>query len=136
MTQTVVAESRLRVRYAETDQMGYAYYANYFVWFEVGRTDFCRARGFTYADLERETGTFLPVIEADCRYRRPLRYDEALTVRTWVAEFRSRGMTFRYQVLNQAGRIVAEGHTRHVFVGAKGRPRSFPESHRRFFEGG
>jgi acyl-CoA thioester hydrolase len=69
MTQTVVAESRLRVRYAETDQMGYAYYANYFVWFEVGRTDFCRARGFTYADLERETGTFLPVIEADCRYR-------------------------------------------------------------------
>jgi acyl-CoA thioester hydrolase len=136
MTQAVVAESRLRVRYAETDQMGYAYYANYFVWFEVGRTDLCRIRGFTYADLERETGTFLPVIEAECRYRLPLRYDDELTVRTWVEEFRSRGMTFRYEVLNEDGEIAGEGRTRHIFVGARGRPRTFPESYRRLFVDG
>ncbi len=74
----------LQVRYSETDQMGRAYYGEYFVWFEVARTTYCKARGFSYADLERETQTFLPVVEANCRYLRPLAYDDEFVVRTRV----------------------------------------------------
>ena len=122
----------LRVRYAETDQMGRAYYANYFVWFEVARTSFCRARGFSYAELERETNTFLPVVETVCRYHRALGYDDDFTVRTRVSEFRSRAMTFDYQVLDSTGRLVASGSTRHLFTGEDGRPKAFPQSYRRF----
>lgn len=122
----------LRVRYAETDQMGRAYYANYFVWFEVARTDFCRARGFRYADLERETKTFLPVVETVCRYHRSLNYDDDFVVRTRVTEFRSRAMTFDYQVIDTEGRLVAAGFTRHLFTGEDGRPKVFPEAYRGF----
>ncbi len=123
----------LCVRYAETDQMGRAYYANYFVWFEVGRTSFCKARGFSYAELERRTGTFLPVVETVCRYHRSLSYDDEFIVRTRVTEFRSRAMTFDYQVLDAEGRLVATGFTRHLFTGENGRPKVFPLEYRSYF---
>ncbi|MFZ0429663.1 MAG: thioesterase family protein [Acidobacteriota bacterium] len=126
----------LCVRYAETDQMGRAYYANYFVWFEVARTSFCKARGFSYAELERETRTFLPVIETVCRYHRSLSYDDGFVVRTRVTEFRSRAVTFDYQVLDGQGRLVASGFTRHLFTGDDGRPKALPEAYRRFLKPG
>jgi acyl-CoA thioester hydrolase len=122
----------LCVRYAETDQMGRAYYANYFVWFEVGRTSYCKARGFSYAELERQTGTFLPVVETVCRYHRSLGYDDQFIVRTSVTEFRSRAMTFEYQVLDGEGRLVASGSTRHLFTAANGRPKAFPREYRSY----
>src|SRR3954451_11298118 len=80
----LVSESRVRVRYAETDQMGVAYYANYLVWFEVGRSQFCNDCGFSYRDMERETGLYLIVAEANCRYRIPARYEDELIVRTTI----------------------------------------------------
>ena len=123
----------LCVRYAETDQMGRAYYANYFVWFEVARTTYCKARGFSYAELERRTGTFLPVVETVCRYHRSLSYDDEFIVRTRVTEFRSRAMTFDYQVLDGEGRLVATGFTRHLFTGEDGRPKVFPPEYRSYF---
>jgi acyl-CoA thioester hydrolase len=115
--------------------MGYAYYANYLVWFEVARTSYCRARGFSYADLERETGTFIPVVEAHCRYRRPLRYDDQFIVRTRVTAWQRRGLSFGYEVLSLDGSVLhAEGSTRHVFVDAGGRPKHLPQAYRRYFE--
>lgn len=125
----------LQVRYAETDQMGYAYYAGYLVWFEVARTEYCKARGFRYADLERETGTFLPVVEAQCRYRRPLRYDDPFVVRTRVSSWQRRGISFSYEVRSPDGdTLYAEGSTRHVFVDSTGRPKLLPDSYRKFFD--
>ncbi|HEV8132618.1 MAG TPA: thioesterase family protein [Acidobacteriota bacterium] len=123
----------LRVRYAETDQMGLAYYANYFIWFEVGRAEFCRQRGFSYEQLERETHSFLVVAEAHCRYQTPLRYDAEFLVRTRLKEFRKRMLTFAYQLLNPAGDIIyAEGETVHVVTDNDGRPKSFPELYKKF----
>ena len=92
-----VCQSRFRVRYAETDQMGMVYYANYFVWMEIGRTDFCRECGFSYADLEREEQAFLPVAEADCRYLSPARYDDEIVVSTEIARLNRRLIEFTYQ---------------------------------------
>jgi len=123
----------LQVRYSETDQMGRAYYGEYFVWFEVARTTYCKARGFSYADLERETQTFLPVVEANCRYLRPLAYDDEFVVRTRVVELRSRSMTFSYEALGKAGERIAVGFTRHIFTGPDGRPRKLPDSYRQYF---
>lgn len=127
----------LRVRYAETDQMGVAYHANYLVWFEVGRTEYCRARGFSYATLERETGSFLVVAEASCRYRVPLRYDDRFVVRTFLKRLGRRVLTFGYLLLRpESGEILAEGETKHVVTDADGRLKSFPPDYFKFLTGG
>lgn len=123
-----VSESRVKVRYAETDQMGMAYYANYLVWFEVGRSQYCVDRGFSYRDMERETGLFLTVAEARCRYRRPARYEDELVVRTWVSQLTRRTVRFNYEiVMADGGDSVAVGETLHVLSTPQGRPSSFPE---------
>ncbi len=128
------SDFRIRVRYAETDQMGVAYYANYLVWFEVGRSEFCRQSGFSYREMERETGSYLIVAEARCRYKRPLHYEEEFTVRTWLKELRRRTVTFAYQLLDaENGGVYAEGETVHVVVDENGRPKVFPEAYRKFF---
>ncbi len=120
-------EVTTRVRYAETDQMGIAYYANHFVWFEVGRSEFCRQRGFAYRRLEEEFGLYLAVVEARCRYLAPARYDDELVIRTWVGELRRRSLSFRYEILRrQDGRKLAEGETVHVVVDRQGRTRTLP----------
>ncbi|MGD8395451.1 MAG: thioesterase family protein [Candidatus Eiseniibacteriota bacterium] len=120
-------EHRLRVRYAETDRMGVVYYANYLVWFEVARAEFCRQRGCRYADIERDTGSILVVTEARCRYRRPARYDDAIRLRCWVRDLRSRRLTFVYEILDDAsGALLAEGETVHHVVDPEGRPKSLP----------
>lgn len=130
-----VVDVPFQVRYAETDQMGYVYYAAYLVWFEVARTAYCKARGFSYADMERQTGTFLPVVETHCRYRRPLHYDDQFVVRTRVTAWHRRGISFGYEVRSLDGEILyAEGSTRHVFVDSSGRPKLLPDYYRQFFE--
>lgn len=121
------SETRLRVRYAETDQAGVVYHSNYLVWFEVGRVELCRDRGFNYRDMEREEDAWLPVTEARVKYRTPARYDDQLVIRTRVAEVRSRAITFAYEV-RRAGDdlLLATGETAHIVMDGQGRARSFP----------
>ena len=127
-------EIRLRVRYAETDQMGVVYYANYLIWMEVGRLEFCRARGFNYRDMELNDGIFLAVAEANCRYRFPARFDDEVAVRTWIEEGNTRMVTFGYEMqLTGSGRRLATGSTRHVFVSREMRPTRLPEKYYALF---
>src|SRR5882724_2442492 len=123
------AESRVKVRYAETDQMGVVYYANYFIWFEVGRSQYCNDRGFSYRDMERETGLFLIVAEASCRYKNPARYEDELIIRTRVTELTRRTLRFSYEIERLDKAAVATGETLHVLINAAGRPSSFPEKY-------
>ena len=120
-----------RVRYAETDQLGVVYYANYLVWFEVGRTDLCRQRGFAYRDMEKEDGLCIIVAEARCRYHAPARYDDEIEVRTRLAAVRRRVITFEYQIHRKLGdELLAAGETIHVVTDLSGRPRALPEKYR------
>jgi acyl-CoA thioester hydrolase len=119
-------ETRFRVRYAETDQMGMVYYANYLIWMEVGRTDFCRDCGFTYRDLERDEQAFLAVAEANCRYLSPARYDDEVLVETELTRVKARVLEFTYRI-KSATTLLAEGRTLHVVIGTDGRPRPLPE---------
>src|ERR1700720_3208186 len=103
-------DARLRVRYAETDQMGVVYYANYLVWMEVGRVELCKARGFNYRDMESEDGIYLAVAEANCRYRSPARFDDEVVVKTWIERAASRMVTFAYEMrIAETGRPLATG---------------------------
>jgi acyl-CoA thioester hydrolase len=112
---SAVNETRLRVRYAETDQMGVVYHSNHFVWFEVGRVELLRQLGFSYRDMEREDGRFIAVAEAKCRYRAPVRYDEEVVVRTRLRNVRESVIHFSYELLRAAdGSLIAEGETTHI----------------------
>ena len=122
----VKTESRIRVRYAETDQMGMVYYANYLIWMEVGRGDFCRECGFSYRDMEREEQAFLAVAEANCRYIASARYDDEVVIETVLSRIRSRVVEFTYQI-KSGETLLAEGRTLHVVIGPDGRPRTMPE---------
>ena len=117
-----VSESKIKVRYQETDQMGVVYHANYLVWFEVGRTDYIKELGMTYADLEKR-GLLLPVIEANCKYRKPAKYDEEVTILTTIQEVKGARLTFSYQaVCGVNGELLAEGSTQHVFTTQEFKP--------------
>jgi acyl-CoA thioester hydrolase len=121
----------VRVRYAETDQMGMAHHTSYLVWFEAGRTEFIRSRGRSYAQVE-QGGWWLVVVEAYCRYRRPARYDDVLIVRTHLRDLGPATLSFGYQVLRSAdGAVLADGHTVHAAVDRTGRPRRIPDDLRR-----
>ena len=114
----VVGETRVRVRYAETDQMGVVYYANYMGWFEVGRSELMRQRGRDYKRMEIETGCLMAVVEATARYKAPARYDEEIIVETTVTGVRGPVVRFSYRVLRAAdGLLLCEGETVHVVVG-------------------
>ena len=105
-----------RVRYAESDQMGVAYYANYLVWFEMGRSEYCRELGYPYTRIEEE-GFVMVVAEATVRYRSPARYDDELIIRTTMPEIRSRVCRFHYEIFRKgSGELLAEGETVHVIV--------------------
>jgi len=120
-------DCEIRVRYAETDQMGVAYYANYLVWFEVGRSEFCRERGFSYVDLEG-SGYKLIVTDVHCRYRNAARYDETIRLRTWLKGMNRRMITFGYRILRkEKEEVIAEGETRHLCLDSNGKPKSMPE---------
>ena len=117
--------SHVRVRYAETDQMGVVYYANYFVWFEIGRTDLLRTLGGTYRELEAE-GLTLPVIDASCQYAAPCLYDEELIVVTRGRLLSPIRVSFSYAVERADGTVAARGRTEHAALGPDGRPRRLP----------
>jgi len=124
----------VRVRYAETDQMGVVYYGNYFTWFEIGRVEFCRQAGFEYKQMEIEDDSFIVVAEASCRYKRPARFDDLLTVRTRVTGSQRRTVRFGYEIFRQGSdELVATGETLHVICDSKGRPKALPEKYRAYF---
>lgn len=120
-------ETKIRVRYAETDAMGVVHHANYLVWFELGRSELCRSKGFSYREMERD-GALLVVAEAYCRYKAPAFYDDEITIRTKVEELKSRTMRFVYQVFRESDQtILAEGETMHVVTDSNKKVRSMPE---------
>ncbi len=123
-----VAESRVRVRYAETDQMGVVYHANHFIWFEIGRVDWMRQMGFSYRDMERDYGLFIAVADARCRYKAPARYDDEIIVRTRLKNVRESVVHFGYELVRaEDGVILAEGETTHVVTDAQMRATPLPE---------
>lgn len=131
-----VSELDIRVRYAETDQMRVAHHAGYLVWFEAGRTEYIRACGRSYAELE-EDGWLLVVIEAHCRYRHPARYDEILKLRTRLQDLGPVRLTFGYELVRAVdGVVLADGWTVHAAVDRRGRVRRIPESVRQLLAHG
>jgi len=123
-------EVRLRVRYAETDQMGVVYHANYFVWFEVGRVELLRQLGFSYRDMEQNDGCFIAVVDARCRYKAPARYDDEVIVRTHLKNVRESLVHFGYELARATdGLLLAEGETTHIVTDAKMKTRTIPEKY-------
>ena len=121
------AEARVRVRYAETDQMGVVYHANYLVWFEVGRVEFIRQLGMDYKSMEKEEDALIAVVEVTARYKAPARYDDELIVRTTLAGVRGPIVRFRYAVVRAADEVVlCEGETVHIVVGRDMKRREMP----------
>jgi acyl-CoA thioester hydrolase len=116
----------IRVRYADTDQMGVMYYSNYLIWFEVARTEFFRSMGFDYRSLEKDREIYLPVAEVVCRYRAPLRYDDLAAVVTRVNDVGNSRLVFEYDIILR-GKTVTTGSTKHAFVDRKGKPVAIPQ---------
>jgi acyl-CoA thioester hydrolase len=124
-------DAQVRVRYAETDQMGVVYHANYFVWFEVGRIELMRSLGFQYKLMETEDDCFIVVAEASCRYRQSAKYDELLRVRTRISQTGNRVVKYAYEILRDSDdTLLATGETTHVICGKDGKPKQLPEKYR------
>jgi len=122
--------TRLRVRYAETDQMSVVYYANYLIWMEVGRVEFCRAQGIRYRDMEVDDGVLLVVAEANCRYLAPARYDDEVRISTALGVATPRMVRFDYDLYDQTtGTPLAHGFTKHIFCGRTFRPAKLPRKY-------
>jgi len=129
-----VSESRVRVRYAETDQMGVVYHANYLVWFEIGRVDFIRQLGMDYKAMEREEGLGIAVVDVSARYRAPARYDDELVIETRLLAARGPIVRFGYRVVRDADRLVlCEGETMHVVVDRDMKRRPLPAKYAQRF---
>jgi len=125
-----VNETRLRVRYAETDQMGVVYHSNHLIWFEVGRVELLRQLGFSYRDMEREDGRFIAVAEATCRYRAPVYYDEEVVVRTTLKTVRESVIIFSYELMKaDGGTLIAEGETTHIVTDSNMKVASLPDKY-------
>lgn len=125
------SETQVRVRYAETDQMGVVYYANYLVWFEVGRVEHLRAQGISYRDMENDDNCKIAVVEARCRYKAPARYDDVVTIQTRVARVRGAIVHFEYRALRAGdGLLLAEGETVHVCIDGNFQACPLPEKYR------
>ena len=129
-------DASIRVRYAETDQMGVVYHSNYLIWFEVGRVELMRSLGFEYKTMEKEDDCHIVVAEVHCRYLYPARYDEVLRVRTRISAAKNRSIRFSYELLrDHDSRLLATGETVHVICGSNGRPKLLPEKYRSAFTG-
>jgi acyl-CoA thioester hydrolase len=129
-----VNETRLRVRYAETDQMGVVYHSNHLIWFEVGRVELMRQMGFSYRDMERDEGRFIAVAEATCRYRAPVFYDEEVIIKTRLKTVRESVIIFSYQLTRaQDGGLLAEGETTHIVTDSKMKVARLPERYLNVF---
>jgi|SRR5579871_5426933 len=127
-------ETRFRVRYAETDQMGVVYYANYLIWMELGRAELCRAIGIRYKDMEEQDGVRLAVVDVQCRYHYPARYDEEIAVQTCISAATRRMVEFSYEIRESSqSRRLASGKTRHIFLDCEMKPVKLPEKYHGFF---
>jgi len=123
-------ETCLRVRYAETDQMGVVYHSNHFIWFEVGRVELMRSMGFSYREMEEQEGRFIAVAEAKCRYRAPVFYDEEIVIRTRLKSVRETVIVFSYELIRAGTEtVLAEGETLHVVTDAKMKVARLPEKY-------
>ena len=125
-------KTKLRVRYAETDQMGVVYYANYFVWCEIGRVEFFRQLGYDYKQMEIDDDCHLPVVEARCRYRSPARYDDEVVIETRVTALRSHVIKFGYRLIrvsDDGDQLLAEAETVHVSVDRQMQKKTLPEKY-------
>jgi acyl-CoA thioester hydrolase len=128
-------DATVRVRYAETDQMGVVYHANYLVWFEVGRVELIRALGIEYKHMEKEDDCHIVVADAHCRYLQSAKYDEVLRIRTRIAESRNRIVKFSYEVFRDAdNKLLAIGETTHIICGSNGRPKLLPAKYQHVFK--
>lgn len=126
----IVNETRVRVRYAETDQMGVVYHANYFVWFEIGRVELLRQLGFSYREMESMDDCGIAVIDASCRYKAPARYDDEIIVRTHVKYLRESLVQFGYELVRAGDETeLAEGETTHIAVNSEMKKISLPEKY-------
>jgi len=129
-----VNETRLRVRYAETDQMGVVYHSNHLIWFEVGRVELMRQMGFSYRDLERDEGRFIAVAEVTCRYRAPVYYDEEVLVRTRLKNVRESVVIFSYELVRaDGGTLLAEGETTHIVTDSNMKVAALPNKYLQVF---
>jgi len=129
-----VNETRIRVRYAETDQMGVVYHSNHFIWFEVGRVELLRQLGFSYKEMESADDCFIAVVDARCRYKAPVRYDDMVVVRTYLKQVREKLIHFGYELVSEdGGRLLAEGETTHIVADGQMKPRKLPEKYLRVF---
>ena len=134
MNATKVCETRVRVRYAETDQMGVVYHANHFVWFEIGRVELLRQLGFSYRDMEQNDGCFIAVVDARCRYKAPALYDDEIIVRTHLKNLRESLIHFGYELVRTSDNaVLAEGETTHVVTNAKMTKAALPEKYMQVF---
>ncbi len=132
----IVNETRLRVRYAETDQMGVVYHSNHFIWFEVGRVELLRQLGFNYKDMERDDDCYIAVVDARCRYKAPAHYDDEIVVRTYLKNMREKMIHFGYELVRAGnGDLLAEGETTHIVANALMQPRALPEKYMRILRG-
>jgi acyl-CoA thioester hydrolase len=129
-----INETRIRVRYAETDQMGVVYHSNHFIWFEVGRVELLRQLGFSYKEMETADGCFIAVVEARCRYKAPVHYDDEVIVRTYMKHVREKVIHFGYELLGAEKReVLAEGETIHIVADSQMKPRKLPEKYMKVF---
>ncbi len=124
-------ETEIRVRYAETDKMGIVHHSNYLIWFEAGRSDLCRAKGFSYKEMEENDKALMVVAETYVRYKSPAYYEDVLSVRTRVAEIRSRSIRFIYEIVRPSDEaLLAEGETLHLVTDMSKRVRQIPDSYK------
>jgi acyl-CoA thioester hydrolase len=131
---SAVNETRLRVRYAETDQMGVVYHSNHLIWFEIGRVELMRQLGFSYRDMERNDGCFIAVAEARCRYRAPIYYDDEVIVRTKLKSVRESVVHFSYELVRgENGALLAEGETTHIVTDSNFKIAALPEKYLKIF---
>lgn len=129
-----IGETRLRVRYAETDKMGVVYHSNYVIWFEVGRVELLRQLGFEYSNMEKQDDCHIPVVDLRVRYKAPAQYDDVIVIRTRLANVRASLLHFAYEVLRAGdGALLATGETMHIIVDNQFQRRALPEKYLKAF---
>jgi acyl-CoA thioester hydrolase len=134
--ETIVGETRLRVRYAETDKMGVVYHSNFVIWFEVGRVELLRQLGFQYKEMESEDNCHIPVVDLRVRYKAPAQYDDEIVVRTQIKNVRSSLLHFSYEIFRESDRtLLATGETMHIIVDDKLERTALPEKYMQAFNG-
>ncbi|MGC2744719.1 MAG: thioesterase family protein [Candidatus Angelobacter sp.] len=132
----ISGETKLRVRYAETDKMGVVYHSNFVIWFEVGRVELLRQLGFQYSDMESEDNCHIPVVDLRVRYKAPAQYDDVIVVRTQIKNVRSSLLHFSYEIFREADRtLLATGETMHIIVNKNLERTALPEKYMQAFNG-